>query len=95
MYRQPLKVTESVTFLGVHTDNYFSMKQHVEHIKRASLISRMKITKLNSINAILLIRLDKTLARLCMDYACTTLTVLNKTQIQKLKVIQNRSVGYV
>ena len=29
-----------------------------------------------------------------MDYACTALTALNKTQRQKLKVIQNRCLRY-
>ena len=70
------------------------MKQHMEHIERASLISRIRITKLNSINATLLIRLYKTFTRPYMDYACTALTVLNKTQRQKLEVIQNRCLRY-
>ena len=56
MYGQPLKVTESVKFLGAHIDNHLSMKLHVEHIERASLTSRMRITRLNSISATLLIR---------------------------------------
>ena len=54
----------------------------------------MRITKLNSINATLLIRLYKTFTRPYMDYACTALTVLNKTQRQKLEVIQNRCLRY-
>ena len=29
-----------------------------------------------------------------MDYTCTTLTALNKTQRQKLEVIQNRCFHY-
>ena len=78
MYGQLLKVTESVKFLGVHTDNHLSMKQHLEHIERASFISRMRITRLNSTNATLLIRLYKIFTRPYMDYACTALTTLNK-----------------
>ena len=61
MYGQPLKVTDSVKFLGVHIENHLSMKLHVEHIERASIISRMRITRLNSINATLLIHLYKIL----------------------------------
>ena len=59
MYDQPLKVTASVKLLGVHIVNHLSTKLHVEHIERASLISRMRITKLNSSNATILIRLYK------------------------------------
>ena len=81
MYGQPLKITESFEFWDVHIDNHLSMKQHMEDIERASLISRMKITKLNSINAALLIRLYKTFTRPYMDYACAALTV----QRQKLE----------
>ena len=47
MYGHPLKVTDSAKFLGVHIDNHLNMKQHVEHIERGSLISRMRITRLN------------------------------------------------
>ena len=47
MYRQPLKVTESVKLLDVHINNHLSMKQHMEHIEGGYLISRMRITKLN------------------------------------------------
>ena len=85
MYGHPLKVTDSVKFLGVHIDSHLNMKQHIEHIERASLISRMRIARLNSINASLLIRLYKTFTRPYMDYVCTALTVVNKTQRQKLK----------
>ena len=94
MYGQPLKVTGSVRFLGVYIDNHLSMKQHMEHIERASLICRIRITRLNSISATLLIRLHKTFTRPYMDYACMTLTVLNKTQRQKLEVIRNRCLRY-
>ena len=93
MYGHLLKVADTVKFLGVHIDKYFNMKQHIEHIKRASLISRLRITRLNSINATLLIRLYKIFTRPYMDYACTALTALNKTQT-KLEVIQNRSLCY-
>ena len=94
IYGQPLKVTESVKFLGVHIDNNLSMKLNVEHIERASLIRRMRITSLNSINATLVIRLYKIFTRPYMNYACTALTELNKTQRQKLEVIQNRCLPY-
>ena len=80
MYGQPLKVIQLVKFLEVHTDDHLNMKLHVEHIERASLISRMRITRLNSINATLLICLYKVFTKPNMDYACTALTELNKTQ---------------
>ena len=54
----------------------------------------MRITRLNSINAALLIRLYKIFTRPYMDYACTALSVLNKTQRQKLEVIQNCCLRY-
>ena len=54
----------------------------------------MRITKLNSINATLLICLYKIFTRPYMDYACTALTALNKTQRQKLEVIRNRCLRY-
>ena len=94
MYGQSLKVTNTAKFLGVHIDNHLNMKLHMEHIEKASLISRMRITRLNSINATLLIRLYKIFTRPYMDYACTTLTALNKTQRQKPEVIQNRCLRY-
>ena len=94
MYGYPLKVTESVKFLGVHIDNHLSMKHHIKHIERASLISKMRIAKLNSVNATLLIRLYKIFTRPYMDYACTALTQLSKLQRHKLEVIQNRCIRY-
>ena len=54
----------------------------------------MRITKLNSTNATLLICLYKIFTRLYMDYACTALTALNKTQRQKLEVIRNHCLRY-
>lgn len=54
MYGQLLKVTESVKFLGVHIENHLTMNLHVEHIERVSLISRIRITRLNSTNNIFL-----------------------------------------
>ena len=78
MYGHSLKGTDSVKFLGVHIDNHLCMKRHVEHIERASFISTMIITRLNSIKATLLYT----------DYACTAITALNKTQRQKLEVLQ-------
>ena len=50
----------------------------------------MRITRLNSIIVTMLIRFYKTSTRPYMDYACRALTALNKTQRQKLEVIQNR-----
>ena len=54
----------------------------------------MNITRLNSFNATLLIRLYKLFTRPYMDYACTALTTLNKTQRHKPEVIQNRCLRY-
>ena len=54
----------------------------------------MRIIKLNSINANLLIYLYKTFTRPYLDYACAALTVLNKTQKQKLEAIQSRCLRY-
>ena len=53
-------------------------------MEKASIISRIKITRLNSITATLSIRLYKIFTRTYMDYACTALTALNKTQRLKL-----------
>ena len=61
MNLQLLKITPSVKFLDVLIDNYLSMKCPMEHIKRAFNLSRMVIVKLNSINATLLIRVNKLL----------------------------------
>ena len=57
MYGHLLKVADRVKFLGVHIDKHLNMKQHIEHIERGPLISRMRITRLNLVNATLLIRL--------------------------------------
>ena len=94
MYGHPLKVTDSVKFVGVHTDNHLNMKHHTEHTERAFLINRMRITRLNSINATLLIFLCKIFTGPYMDYTCTTLTALNKTHRQELEVIQNCCLHY-
>ena len=94
MYGHALKVTDSVKIFGVRIDSHLNMNQHIERMEKASLVSRMRIVRLNSINASLLIRLYKTFTRIYMDYACTALTVLNKTRRQKLEVIQNRSLSY-
>ena len=94
MYGHPLKVTDSVQFLGVHIDNHLCIKQHIENIERASLISRMRITRLNSINTTLLICLYKIFTRPYMDYTCTALTALKKTQRKKWEVIQNICLRY-
>ena len=79
MYGKPLKVTHSVKFAGAHIDNHLSMILHGEHIVRTSLISRMRITRLNSVSAIRLIRFYKIFTRPYIVYACTALTLLNKT----------------
>ena len=63
MYRHLLKVADIIKFLGVHINKKLSKKQHIEHIKRASLISRMRITRLNSLNVALSICLYKIFAR--------------------------------
>ena len=94
MYRHLIKIADTIKFLGVHIDKHLSMKQHIEHIARASLISRMRIRRLNSVNATLLIRLYKILTRPYMDYACTALTILNKSQRHKLEAIQNHCLHY-
>ena len=52
----------------------------------------MRIARLNSINATLLIRLCKIFTRTYTDYACTALTALNKIQRQNL--IQNHCLPY-
>ena len=83
MYEHRLKVTESIKFLGVHFDSYLCVQQHIEHIERASLISRMRITKLDSTNVTLLIHIYKTFTKPYMDYACTALTALNKKDRDK------------
>lgn len=54
----------------------------------------MRITRLNSVKATLLIRLYKYFTRPYMDYACAALTAINKAQRQKLEVIQNRCLRY-
>ena len=56
----------------------------------------MNITRLNLTNVTLLIRLYKIFIRQYMDYACTALTALNKTQKKtRLEVIKNRCLRYV
>ena len=47
MSDQPLKVTPSFKFLGVTTDNYLSLKLHVNKIDRACLVNRMNIARLD------------------------------------------------
>ena len=54
----------------------------------------MRIARLNSVNAILLICLYKTFTRPYIDYACTAMTTLSKSQRHKLEVIQNRCLRY-
>ena len=61
MNLQLLKVTPLVKFLDVLIANYLSMKCPIEHIKRAFNLSIIVIVKLNSINATLLIRINKLL----------------------------------
>ena len=85
MYGHLLKTADGVKFLRVHIDKHLNMKQHIEHIDRVSLINRMRITRLNSVNATVLIRLYKFFTRPYMDYACTALTTLNISQRQKLR----------
>ena len=85
MYGQPVKVTDLVRFLGVYIDNHLSMKLHLEDIERASLISTMRITRLNSINATRLICLYKIFTRPYTYYACTALTALKKKTETKVR----------
>lgn len=58
-----------------------------------SLMSRMRITRLNS-SVTLLIRDYKDFTRPSKDYGCIALTSLNKTQRQKLEAIQNHCFRY-
>ena len=55
----------------------------------------MRITRLNSINATLLIRLYKIFTRPYMDYAGKALTAPNQSHRFRLEVIQNRCLYYV
>ena len=80
MYGQPVKVTDSVRLLSVYIHKHLSIKLHLEDIERASLISTIRITRLNSINATRLICLYKIFTRPYTYYACTTLTALKKTE---------------
>ena len=48
-------------------------------------MSRIKITRLNSVNATLLIRLYKVFTRPYMDYACTALIALEKITETKIR----------
>ena len=43
MYGHLLKVADTVKSLGVQIDKHLNMKQHIDHIERASLISRMSV----------------------------------------------------
>ena len=79
IHGQLLKVTQSVEFLGVTIDSHLNMKLDVEHIERACLVNRIRVARLNSTNATLLIRLYETFIRPQMDYACTALTEPNKS----------------
>ena len=54
----------------------------------------MRIGRSNSVNATRLIRLIKIFTRPYMDYACTALTTLSKTQRHKSEVIRNRCFRY-
>ena len=54
----------------------------------------MNITRLNSTNGTLLIRVYKIFVRSHMKYACTALITLNKSQSHRLEVIQNRCFRY-
>ena len=63
VYGQPVKVTDLVRLLGVYIDKHLSIKLHLEDIERASLISAIRITRLNSINATRLICLYKIFTR--------------------------------
>ena len=94
VYGQPVKVTDLVRLLGVYIDKHLSIKLHLEDIERASLISAIRITRLNSINATRLICLYKIFTRPYAYYACTTLTTLKKKQRQKLEVIQKLCLRY-
>lgn len=69
MYGQPLKVTLSIKFLVITTDNYLSMNYEMEHTERACLLTRINIARANSTNASLLLRLYKIFVRPDMDYA--------------------------
>ena len=54
----------------------------------------MSVTRLNSVNATLLIRLYTILTRPYLDCAITAMTILNKSQRHKLEVIQNQCLSY-
>ena len=81
MYEHLLKIADTVKFLDVHLDKHLNMKEHIDHIERASLISRMSTTILNSVSSTLLIRLYKIFTRPYIDYACTAMIILNKAHI--------------
>ena len=85
VYGQPVKVTDLVRLLGVYIDKHLSIKLHLEDIERASLISAIRITRLNSINATRLICLYKIFTRPYTYYACTTLTTLKKKTEAKIR----------
>lgn len=67
---------------------------HLEHLEKASLVSRVNVILPNSTNTTLLIRLYKIFVRRCRDYTFAALTALNKTQRQRLQVIENRCLRF-
>ena len=93
MYGQPLKVIQP-KFLGVIIDSHLNIKLHVKHTKRVCLVSRMRVSRLNSANATLLLPLYKIFIRPYMDSACTVVNALNKSKRQRLEVIQNLCLHY-
>lgn len=60
MYGQPLNLTASVKFLSDTVDSHLNMKLHAE---KAFFVSKMNITRLNSTNTTLVIRLYKIFVR--------------------------------
>ena len=90
-----VKIADTVKFLGVYIDKDLNMKQHIEHIERTSLISRKRITRLNSVNATLLICVYKIFTRPYMDRAYIALTNFNKPQRQiRGNSVQNHCLRY-
>ena len=74
--------------------SHLNMKLHMHYIERTYLVRRMIITRPNSTNATLLICLYKIFVRPYMDYGCTALTTLSKTQRHQLEVVRYCCLHY-
>ena len=96
LYNKPISYSEECTFLGIRLDPHFNLNNQIKYLietsnKRLNII-RILSHKSWSLDKKTLIQVYNTLIRSLFDYSCIFSSMLSKTSLNKIQVIQNNAL---